>query len=94
VGSNGIHRTQLTSHLFDFLDRAGRDGIDLDDDRPVGFVDQDVFDALPQGAEFLLRQALSESKLQAGDDLQCIGHDGVDLPLSNIRCILFLRTYS
>ncbi|MCZ6652562.1 MAG: MBL fold metallo-hydrolase [Planctomycetota bacterium] len=32
LGSNGIRRTQLTSELFDFLDRAGRDGLDLDDD--------------------------------------------------------------
>ncbi len=32
LGSNGNRRTQLTCKLFDFLDRAGRDGLDLDDD--------------------------------------------------------------
>ncbi len=77
LGSNAIRRSQLTSKLFDFLDRAGWNGLDLDDNCPAGFVDQDAFDALPQGTELLLRQALIEGKLQAGDELQRIGHDGV-----------------
>ena len=32
LSSNGIRRSQLTSELFDFLDGAGRDGLDLDND--------------------------------------------------------------
>ncbi len=43
---------------FDLLDRTGRDGLDLDDNCLAGFVDKNAFDALPQGTELLLRQAL------------------------------------
>jgi len=57
LGDNSICQIQFTCQFFDFVVRAGRDGLDIDDDRPAGFVDQDAFDALPQGAEFLLRQA-------------------------------------
>ena len=44
---SSICQIQLTCQLFDFLDGAGWDGLDLDDDRRAGFVDQDAFDALP-----------------------------------------------
>ena len=55
LGDNGISRTQLARQLCDLLDRAGWDSLDLDDDGPAGLVDQDALDALPQGAELLLR---------------------------------------
>ncbi len=63
---NSICQIQFTCQFFDFLDRAGWDSLDLDDDRRAGFVNQDAFDALPQGTELILRQASIERKLQAG----------------------------
>ena len=38
---------------------------------------------------FLLRQALTKRELQAGDELQCVGHDRVDFSLGGGEAIEF-----
>ena len=61
-----------------FQIRSG-DRADGDGHLGAGLVDVDSVDALTEGGEFLLGEAVAEGELQAGEELLGIGDDRFDL---------------